>query len=121
MRVTTYWDHAGLLETEAAALQKLVPASGPVPKARGVNRKLEKFRKGVNCYYDLYNNGLCNRAEMFRQVFGLASTKYTEVTGYRRNRRGYSVPVVEFTEELYKLVEARMDELVLEAAIEQGL
>ena len=65
----TYWCSKGKYPELNEALQKLIPAEGPVANAKK-NRALEKFRKASNCYYDLYNNGLCNRATEFRGVFG---------------------------------------------------
>jgi len=118
----TYWENAGLLQAEATALNELIPFEGAVEKPRSANRSLERFRRASNCYYDLYNNGLCNRANEFRKIFGLASTKFLEATGrYRRNRRGYTVPVLDYSQELYDQLEARMSEIILDAAIEQGV
>jgi hypothetical protein len=87
----TYWNHAGLHQGLVAQLQNHVPASGAVENA------LELFRKASNCYYDLYNNGLCNRAMEFASVF-----------------RGVSSHDV-------RAIEARMDEIILAPAKEQGL
>lgn len=101
----TYWNHKGRFETFAAAVQELVPAEGAVHNV-SKNRALERFRKAVNCYYDLYNNGLCNRAAAFNQLFGLASSQY-------RIGRG------RFDACLYTKVEAKMDQIVLDAYAEQ--
>lgn len=104
---TTYWSNKGRYQELASALQTMIPSSGEVLGHKG-NPKLERFRKASNCYYDLYNNGLCNRAAEFRQVFGIASSKHRHPT-----RRGW------FTEELYRSVEGQMDKIILEAAAEQ--
>ena len=71
----TYWNHNGKHEALAAQLQALIPSEGQVVSPRK-NKKLEKFRKAVNCYYDLYNNGLGNRANSFAKVFGIPSREY---------------------------------------------
>lgn len=101
----TYWNHKGRFETMAAAVQELVPDEGAVPNVHK-NRALEKFRKAVNCYYDLYNNGLCNRAQSFNQLFGIASSNYRVGNG----RFGLGI---------YEEVEAKMDKIVLDAYAEQ--
>lgn len=89
-------------------LEALIPSEGEVDEPRK-NKALEKFRKACNCYYDHYNNGLCNRASEFREVFGIASTKYKEKVGR------YS----SFVDELYDRVETVMDEIILNAVKEQ--
>lgn len=103
----TYWNHKGRFETFAAAVQELVPVEGAVHNV-SKNRALERFRKAVNCYYDLYNNGLCNRAASFNKLFGLASSHY--------RLRGR---IVRFDPSLYEDVEAKMDQIVLDAYAEQ--
>lgn len=106
----TYWNRDGKYQILASALEKLVPASGSVeyPEA---NPKLEKFRKASNCYYDLYNNGLYNRAKEFYHVFGIASSQY---------KIGYGV-FRDFSYNLYSETELRMNQIILDAAVEQGI
>lgn len=101
----TYWNHKGRFETLAAAVQELVPAEGAVPNPHK-NRALERFRKAVNCYYDLYNNGLCNRMAAFNKLFGVAARNYR----YSHGRFGQS---------LYDHVERKMDQFILDAYAEQ--
>ena len=105
----TYWNHKGLYSVRAEKLQALLPASGSVEAPRK-NPKLEKYRKAVNCYYDLYNNGLCNRIQEFRHVFGFAAGNYRTIR--------YNMTFDEF---LYERTEERMDEIILDAAREQGI
>ena len=104
----TYWNHNGKYQAAVAALQALVPDEGAV-KNPAKNKALEKFRKASNCYYDLYNNGLCNRAQSFAKVFGIAAGQYRGYATYR------------FAETLYIQTEAQMDEIVKAAALEQGI
>lgn len=67
--IKSYWGGNGKHQAKADLLQKLIPTSGAVtPPA------LDSFRRAGNAYYDLYNNGLCNRADEFRQVFGFGGT-----------------------------------------------
>jgi hypothetical protein len=103
----TYWNSKGKYQTVAMKLQDLIPGSGPVESPRK-NKALEKLRKATNCYYDLYNNGLYNRARQFYQIFKIPAMEY------RMGRYGFS-------EYLYNELEAKMDEIIENAAIEQGL
>lgn len=110
---TTYWGNKGSFPVLQENLHKLVPVEGEVKDA-DKNPALEKFRKAVNCYYDLYNNGLCNRKSEFRAVFGIVSSKYKiESVG--------SVGAGTYLTELYQLVETEMDKIILAAGREQGL
>lgn len=104
----SYWNNNGRFQMYVEELEALIPSEGEVNEPRK-NKALEKFRKASNCYYDLYNNGLCNRASEFREVFGIASTKYKEKVGR------YS----SFVDELYDRVETVMDEIILNAVKEQ--
>lgn len=103
----SYWNGNSQYQKLADALQKLIPAEGPVANINR-NRALEKFRKAVNCYYDLYNNGLCNRARGFAAIFRIAPMTYGSYRG------GYSPYLFQHTEE-------KMDEFVLAAAKEQNI
>lgn len=105
--MNTYWNQTGTHEALASQLQKMIPAEGSVANPKK-NKKLEKFRVAVNCYYDLYNNGLCNRAREFAKVFGIASSRYKLINGG-------------FVNSLYVETELAMDRIILEAASEQQL
>ena len=111
MNKNTYWNNNGTYQPAVVELNKLIPVEGSVDKPRSTNKKLEKFRKASNCYHDLFNNGLGNCAQEFRQVFGFASSPHK-----RRSFRGTS-----FSPSFYDKVEERMDEIVLAAALEQGI
>lgn len=103
----TYWNSKGKYQHLVSKLEVLIPDEGHVPNRKSGGKALEKFRKAANCYHDLYNNGLCNRAAEFRQVFGIASSKYIGRCATR------------FVDELYLLVEEKMNEFIMAAAIEQ--
>lgn len=109
----TYWNHSGKHQDKVDALQALVPAEGPVKGSK--NKALERFRKAVNCYYDLYNNGLCNRAASFAKIFKVAPSDYG--VGYTAR----CLRVARFGPTLYEIVEKRMDEIIEAAVAEQGL
>ena len=66
-----YWNEQGIYQALVTPLQALIPAEGEVPQGKKQNKHLERFRKAMNCYYDLYNNGLCNRAREFSRLYQL--------------------------------------------------
>lgn len=103
-RAQCYWDNKGKHQALYEQLHKLIPQEGSVDNARSSNRALEKLRVASNCYYDLFNNGLINRAAEFRRVFGFGGTEIAQ-----RNFRDTSA------------VDKAMDEIILNAAHEQGL
>jgi hypothetical protein len=103
----TYWSEKGKHEALVRSLTNLV-AERKDPKA---NPALEKFRVASNCYYDLYNNGLGNKAQEFRRVFGFSGIQLT-TTG----RRGGDL-----TQRLVDKTEAKINQIILAAAIEQGV
>ena len=106
----TYWNRKGKYQVAATLLHLRIPTEGPVAEPRK-NRALEKFRVAQNCYYDLYNNGLCNRSAQFSRIFSIRPA------GYKLPWHPYG----RFSERLYEKTEAIMDEIIQAAAIEQGL
>lgn len=100
----TYWCRKGKYEAGNSKLEKLVPTCGPVSNADG-NPRLETFRTASNCYYDLYNNGLCNRAEEFAEVFGFDAA--------------HMMDEGELTQEVVDRAEEKMNEIILMAVYEQ--
>lgn len=104
----SYWNHSGKYQELLKLVEKLIPVEGSVANPRK-NPALERFRKAANCYYDLYNNGLCNRKAEFNRLFGIRSSDYI------RSRDGRVMPM------LYELVEPLVDEIIYAAAVEQGL
>lgn len=109
----TYWNHKGKYPKFNAELEKLIPSMGPVPNA-DENPALEQYRVATNCYYDLYNNGLYNRAEEFREVFGFDAMGMMEDAGYEKDSTR-----PELTQEVIDHTERMMDELILAAYSEQ--
>jgi hypothetical protein len=80
----TYWTGQGRYQLKADALEKLLPITGEVEDGKGANKHLETFRRAVNCYYDVYNNGLCNRAREFSTLFKIAGVA-KEINSRRAN------------------------------------
>lgn len=109
--MATYWEEKGTYQTQAEELQALLPTVGEVDKGKTTNKALERFRKAQNCYYDLYNNGLCNRAREFSTVFRIAGIPREIKQNY-----GYNYLVSSVTEDA---IDKRMDELIMNAYREQ--
>jgi hypothetical protein len=105
----TYWSNTGKFNDLATQLQTLIPVEGSIKGSK--NAALERFRKAQNSYYDLYNNGLMNRARTFSSVFNIRVTEFKH-----RTRYGFA-----YAQPMYVLCERRMDEIILMAAEEQGL
>ena len=103
----SYWGKTGKYEDVYKQLWEKIPLMGSVEEPRK-NRALEKLRKASNCYYDLFNNGLWNRAKEFYHVFGFGGTVIV------KNR---------FNENMWEMkkLEEKMDEIILAAAKEQGI
>ena len=102
-RRAAYWENNGKYQRLYTALNKLIPSENRVANPHQ-NPALEKLRKAANCYYDLFNNGLCNRAAEFRRVFGFSGTWIA--------RDGFPD---------YEPLEKAMDGIILAAAKEQGV
>lgn len=109
----TYWENKGQYQNLVEELTERLPFFGPVENAKTTNKHLEKFRKAQNCYYDLYNNGLCNCAREFSNVFRIPGVPREIKQNYK-----YNTMLCKTTEEL---IEAKLDEIILAAAKEQGL
>lgn len=100
----TYWCSRGNHENLGDLIDKLIPPAGEVEN-KGKNRSLERYRKARNCYYDLYNNGLGNRASEFNKVFGFGF--YNEMKW-----KGLTQKMIDRTEQ-------RMDQFIQRAFKEQ--
>ena len=109
----TYWESKGQYQNLVEQLAKRLPAMGSVPDAKTTNKHLEKFRKAQNCYYDLYNNGLCNKAREFSIVFRIPGVP-REI---KQNYGHYDM----ISKSTADAIEAKLDEIILAAAKEQGL
>jgi len=109
--MATYWNEQGTYQTIAEALQGLVPAIGEVPEGKTTNKALERFRRAQNCYYDLYNNGLGNRAREFSTLFRIPGVPREIKQNYH-----YNFLVSSLTEDA---IENKMDGFILDAYREQ--
>jgi len=109
----TYWESKGQYQNLVEELTKRLPPFDSVPNAKTTNKHLEKFRKAQNCYYDLYNNGLCNKAREFSIVFRIPGVP-REI---KQNYGHYDM----ISKSTADAIEAKLDEIILAAAKEQGL
>ena len=114
----SYWSNRGLYKQAYETLLARIPDSGECDHAEGANRALDRLRRASNCYYDLHNNGLCNRAAEFRALFkvGRLPRKYCHYMG---RHGGMGLDFNTITEQ--GKVDAAMDAFILAAAKEQGV
>ena len=108
----TYWNNKGTYQSLATQLQKLIPSEGAVENPRGGNRQLEKFRQASNAYYDIFNNGGGNRGPLIRRIFGISVGAFRYGRGSTRHTNWDGI---------HCRIEPTMDDIVLDAAVEQGL
>lgn len=106
-QISFYWNSTGCYQKAYETLHRLLPETGSVTGSE--NLELERLRVASNCYYDLYNNGLANREDEFRDVFGFLPDVATgdDENGHSTKRN--------------KQLERAMDEIVRAAADEQGV
>ena len=102
----TYWNSNGTYQNLAEQLRSHVPFAGEITGKE--NKALEKFRKASNAYYDIFNNGGCNRAAQIRSIFKFGMT--TMRVGKRFDWNA-----------IHEKVEPIMDQIILAAAAEQGI
>jgi len=109
----SYWANTGKHQELAEKLEELVPDEGRVPNPYR-NKALERFRKAVNAYCRLYNDGDLHIGAA--RMFGI---EYPST--YRRTRWSGQRSFKTWSPELYVKVNEAMDQIVLAAAEEQGL
>ena len=109
---TSFWNGNSQFQFMLERLEALVPLTGPVADPKR-NPALEKFRVASGCYYDLFNNGLGNRARQFGRVFGIRLGEFVEKYGRNGYRTEYDVYA------LGRAVEPLMERIVLDAVKEQ--
>lgn len=115
----SYWNSRGTYQDLYNQLLKLIPGPGPVTAPK--SRKLDLLRKAANVYYDVFNNGLCNRGSQFYGVFKFGARSFKRTKYYRDlNGRQYARTEIQF-DRIMRPMDARMDEIILAAAKEQGI
>jgi len=71
--------------------------------------EFERFLNAAHVYYDLYNNGLCNRFSEVRPVFGVTPCRFKVTKARLMNK-------TDRFEDFYQAIEESMDRIVLAAA-----
>ena len=102
--MSNYWNNNGKYQKLGDKLMELIPDVNEVENPED-NPKLERFRKLVNAYYDLYNNGGGNEDRGASYYFRKA-IRFAENYDWDR---------------CYEITEPIMDEAILEASEEQGV
>tara|TARA_Y100000389_G_scaffold191667_1_gene218209 strand:- start:48 stop:371 length:324 start_codon:yes stop_codon:yes gene_type:complete len=103
----TYWNGNGTYQSLADKLREFIPTEGPCS-----NKKVERFRKAANNYYDIFNNAGCNRGHGIGQMFPGVMGLINESRIYR-GRPDWKL--------ISTKVEPKMDEIILETAKKVGL
>lgn len=103
----TYWNGNGTHQSLADKLREFIPAEGPCS-----NKKVERFRKAANNYYDIFNNGGGNRGHGIGQMFPGVMSHINEMHSFR------STPNWDM---IHQMVEPKMNEIILETAKKVGL
>lgn len=106
----SYWSSTGRYQSAYDRLVEMIPGAG---SASHLGKALERLRVAANCYYDLFNNGLCNSASEFRGVFGFSPKKMY----LNDNGRGIDFNNKEMNERL----NSKLDGLILDACREQNV
>lgn len=109
----SFWNSNSDIQHVAEDLLALLPARGAALEPRK-NKALERFRRATNCYYDLYNNGLCNRRAEFYRLFKVRVSDFKFL--WPSKMRGE----IDF-DLIMPVVEPIMRSFVLAAAAEQGI
>lgn len=102
--MSNYWNSNGKYQELGDKLMELIPDIDEVENPED-NPKLERFRKLVNAYYDLYNNGGGNENRR-------ASYYFPQAVSFAKN---------DDWDSCYEITEPIMDEAILEASEEQGV
>lgn len=110
------------LKPTADALYELIPAQGSVEFPRSKNKKLERFRVVSNIAYDVFNNGLGNRANQYTRVMNRDADTY--VTGPQLRRlilEGSRWDSFKTWKRVDEIVAPIVRTAIIEAAEEQGI
>jgi len=92
------------------------PATGEVEDKKN-NPAMEKFRKAQNVVYDIFNNGLCNRARQCRHALDGLTKAELAFAVYSNGRFCYPAN----WDQIEQKVEEKFTPIVMAAAREQGL
>ena len=91
-------------------LDELIPFEGRCEFPNSKNKHLEKFRRAQNAAYDLFNNGLCNKSRLFKDIYGWS-------VGVRDTSYATQLTWSQWEDNVEKV----LTPIILEAAKEQGI
>lgn len=111
----TYWNNKGTHQELNVQLEKLIPMSGDIKGSK--NRQLERLRKASNAYYDIFNNGGCNRMRSISKFYGTEVTHLLNMMWKDRRYFNY----LDGWNKIHAVVEPIIDEMILVAAKEQNI
>lgn len=103
-QIKSFWMGDNPLQKKYNKLCKLIPDRNAVPYGDGINKHLELLRQAANCYYDLYNNGLCNRKDEYKVLFKGVGYKLDTVKRCQRIENRMSEYVEKAFEEQFSCV-----------------
>ena len=113
---TKNWGVNSGFKTLVDELTALLPFEGRCEKPLSVNKNLEYFRRAQNAVYDFFNNGLCNKRELFVSIFGKDIERWN-IPSYKDFQY--------FSKDSWKMWEDNIEKIitpiVIKAAKEQGL
>lgn len=96
----------------AEQLTEMIPFQGKCENSRTTNKHLDRFRRAQNVIYDLFNNGLGNRRDEYRRMFGEVPLPGIRSQHYISRVRW---------EQIEDEVEENLTPIILAAAKEQGI
>lgn len=114
----TYWNNKGAYPEVIEKLQALIPAEGAVTNPYK-NKDLERFRKAVNAYYHLYNNGRFDSGK--GRMFGIEHISRHRDRKFYADHKGRLRSYDCWAQELYDEVEVGINKTIEAAAKEQGI
>lgn len=112
----TYWEGNGRLQVVYDELEKLIPTTGRISGAR--NRQLERLRKAMKSYYDLFRNGGCNYGRSIGKTFGPILRDHRRLGRRQVGCRWVKVDEYDW-DAIIEVVEPIMDQFIINAADEQ--
>jgi len=100
----TYWNGNGTYQGFIDKLSEEIPLEGAVE-----DKAIDRLRRAINAYYDIFNNAGCNSAGRKVAYF------FPGVMSYINSHHKIDWSVVE------EMTEPKMDEIILKVAKKKGL
>lgn len=106
----TYWNGNGTYQGFIDKLSEEIPMEGACE-----DKAIDRLRRAINAYYDIYNNGGGNSVSRKVSYFFPGVMSCLKSNRYRSMNRGQDWESVE------KITEPKMDEIILKVAKKKGL